>query len=597
MNRKAVSDLLLRVVWGAIVLWAFFGGVLAVGQAAPLANPCPRFQPGSEVTQGPDLFSHDGVLNVDLNYYTTVDTTIPLDSAPMPVPPPLATGLQQFCFTTPDGKEQPTLHVWPGDHLVIHVRNNASSSLAFEADQTIDYNQAPGENNTAMVGIAPDSPCLAANLTPASTNIYFHGLNIANKCGQNDVLRTIINSGQRFTYDVEIPDNTPPGLYWYHPHVHGTTDGTNQGGASGALIVEGIQNIQPAVAGLREQTLVFRDQPVPGGPFPLIGSEVPSWDLTVNYVTISSCQFPQPCDPTQFIGDFKPALMQMKPGEKQFWRVLDATNHIPLHLQLLYDGVPQPLQIVALDGVPVNSDDGTEEGRIVTRTDILLEPSARAEFIVKGPSESVKNAVFQTLRVSTGPGGDNHPQRPLFTIQASDDAPEPPLTIPRVSEVPDPQTFGDLADAKPTKTRKLIFSEVLQDPNNPLGPTNFFLTPEGATPTLFTIDNPPTIVTRQGSVEDWTIENHAMEDHAFHLHNLHFLLLAIDGVPVPREQQQYMDVVDSVFWDGVSAYPTVTVRLDFRGADVGDLIYECNYLFHADFGMRGIIRVLPKDEN
>ena len=88
-----------------------------------------------------------------------------------------------------------------------------------------------------------------------------------------------------------------------------------------------------------------------------------------------------------------------------------------------------------------------------------------------------------------------------------------------------------------------------------------------------------------------------MEDHAFHLHNLHFLLLAIDGVPVPREQQQYMDVVDSVFWDGVSAYPTVTVRLDFRGADVGDLIYECNYLFHADFGMRGIIRVLPKDEN
>lgn len=146
---------------------------------------------------------------------------------------------------------------------------------------------------------------------------------------------------------------------------------------------------------------------------------------------------------------------------------------------------------------------------------------------------------------------------------------------------------------KPRATRNLYFSEVLQDPNNPLGPTNFFLTPVGGTETVFTIENPPAIVTTQGSVEDWTIENHAMEDHAFHIHNLHFLLLAINGVPVPRDQQQYLDVVDLPFWDGVSAYPNVTVRMDFRGADIGDLIYECNYLFHSDFGMRGIIRVLP----
>ena len=136
----------------------------------------------------------------------------------------------------------------------------------------------------------------------------------------------------------------------------------------------------------------------------------------------------------------------------------------------------------------------------------------------------------------------------------------------------------------------------MQHPNNPLGPTNFFLTPQGATPTLFTIDNHPATVTRRGSVEDWTIQNQAMEDHAFHLHNLHFLLLAKNGVPVPRDQQQYRDVVDLPFWDGVSAYPSVTVRMDFRGADVGDLIYECDYLFHADFGMRAIARVLPKRE-
>jgi FtsP/CotA-like multicopper oxidase with cupredoxin domain len=213
-------------------------------------------------------------------------------------------------------------------------------------------------------------------------------------------------------------------------------------------------------------------------------------------------------------------------------------------------------------------------------------------------------AVFKTLRFPTGPTGDNHPERPLFTIQASPSAPEPPLTIPRDSDLPGLQSLAALADAKPSATRNLYFSEVLQDPNNPLGPTNFYLT-EGicssatctGTPTLFSPNNPPAIVTTQGSVEDWTIQNTAMEDHAFHIHNLHYLVVAVNGVPVPRDQQQYQDVAILPFWDGVSAYPNITVRLDFRGADVGDVLYECTFLTHADFGMRAFVRVLPKDQN
>ena len=156
-----------------------------------------------------------------------------------------------------------------------------------------------------------------------------------------------------------------------------------------------------------------------------------------------------------------------------------------------------------------------------------------------------------------------------------------------------------------TKTRNLYFSEVLQDPNNPLGPTNFYLTEgicssgicTGATPTFFSPNNPPALVTTQGSVEDWTIQNTATEDHAFHIHNLHFLVVAVDGVPLPEDQQSYQDVVLLPFWDGVSAYHNVTVRLDFRGADVGDLLYKCTFLTHADFGMRAFIRVLPNPSN
>jgi len=125
-----------RIVLSAI---AFCSVLLLAPAALAAQNPCPRFTPGSVVTQPADLFSRDGVLSVNLIYYTTVDPNIPVDQAPNPVPPPFATGLQLFCFTTPDGQEQPTLHVWPGDHLIIHVKNNAPNSLVFEPDGTIDY--------------------------------------------------------------------------------------------------------------------------------------------------------------------------------------------------------------------------------------------------------------------------------------------------------------------------------------------------------------------------------------------------------------------------------------------------------------------------
>ena len=60
-----------------------------------------------------------------------------------------------------------------------------------------------------------------------------------------------------------FPTDEPPGPYWYHPHVHGLSEMAVQGGA-GAIMVDGIQNVQPKVAGLPKRILVIRDQNVSG---------------------------------------------------------------------------------------------------------------------------------------------------------------------------------------------------------------------------------------------------------------------------------------------------------------------------------------------
>jgi FtsP/CotA-like multicopper oxidase with cupredoxin domain len=533
---------------------ALFALSLLVPVCALAQQPCPRFPAGSTLAAPPDLFSDDGVLTVNFTYETRVDQN----------------GNTLFCFVTDNGTQNPTLHVRPGDLLVINFKNGLSASAAPHGSRMMSMMAVSG---------SPSDTCGAVTMTSTSVNIHYHGTNTSPTCHSDEVIHTLVNAGESFQYRVQFPSNEPPGLYWYHPHVHGIAETAVQGGASGAIIVEGIENVNPAVAGLRERVMVIRDNHVPGNPTP--GGAVPSWDLSVNFIPV-----PYPT--------YTPAVIPMRRGEKQFWRVVNATADTVLDLQVQYDGVPQPLQVIGLDAVPVGSQDGTGTGRSFTATDILLATAARAEFIVTAPGPGVKNATFLTLGIDTGPIGDNDPQRPIGTITTSGHDERAVRSVPAKSGPPGPQRFAGLRDAHPTVNRTLYFSEVLSDPNNPLSPTNFFITVDGATPTLFAATNPPAIVTTQGSVEDWTIQNRTGENHEFHMHQIHFLQLEQNGVPVANGQ--YLDMIQVPYWTGSGPFPSVKVRMDFRGPDIGDFVYHCHILGHEDNGMMAIIRVNPGDD-
>jgi FtsP/CotA-like multicopper oxidase with cupredoxin domain len=504
---------------------------------ATAANPCPRFAAGSTVSEPPALYSSAGFLVVNLSYNTIKEG-----------------GQQLYCFTTANGQESPTLHVQPGDFLTINLKNNLPKPVS------------------AGMTLSNSTVCGDTTVDASSVNMHFHGVNAPPTCAGDEVIYTLIDSGHTFTYNFQIPIDEPPGLYWYHPHIHGLAEAAVLGGATGAIVVDGIENVQTAVSGLPERILVVRDQvTLPGDPPP--GGGVPSWDISVNYVPI-------------LWPNFKPAAISMKPGEKEFWRVVNSSADTIADFQLLYDGVPQTIQIVGLDGVPTGSQDATAMGALVPVTDIRVPPGGRVEFIMTGPAMTVKLARFMTLIINTGPDGDNDPGRPLILITPNPAAPTPALTVPITTAALGPQRFAGLASATPNTSRQLYFSE-----NNPL--SQFFITVQGATPTLFSVANPPAIITKQGSVEDWVIQNQTLENHEFHIHQIHFLLMSKNGVPVSAANQQMLDTIDIPHWDGVGPYPSVTIRLDFRGPDIGDFVYHCHILEHEDGGMMAIIRVIP----
>jgi FtsP/CotA-like multicopper oxidase with cupredoxin domain len=149
---------------------------------------------------------------------------------------------------------------------------------------------------------------------------------------------------------------------------------------------------------------------------------------------------------------------------------------------------------------------------------------------------------------------------------------------------------------KPARTRTLYFSEKPHDPKDPNSPTDFYITVDGQEPKLFDPnDMTPNIVVHQGDVEDWIIENRTVELHAFHIHQIHFMLVAWNGIPL--DEPFLRDTINVAYWDGRSRqYPSAKLRMDFRDPNVvGTFVYHCHLLEHEDGGMMGLVRVEPRN--
>jgi FtsP/CotA-like multicopper oxidase with cupredoxin domain len=499
-------------------------------------------------------------------------------------------GAIRYCYTDSAGHESPTLRVHPGDLVVLHL-TNALTDLGHGSNP-------PMHTHAHSAG----NPCTSGVMSAVSTNLHFHGLTSPPLCHQDDVLKTSVQPGDApFEYRFHIPADEPPGLYWYHPHIHGFSKDQLLGGASGALIVEGIERAKKATAGLAERVFIIRDldlvnpNATPAQSEPVVpkfmidrdgdaanngtGFGKPAKDLSINYIPV-----PYP--------DYPPATIQMRPGERQLWRVLNASAITYLNLSVLFNRVPQTLGLVAMDGVPMNENDA-EKDSVDPQTHIGLPPGARVEFIVTGPPEG-ETGLLVTRTVDTGPGGENDPNRMLAKITASPDAPESRSRLESSPEPLAPPRETWLGAVLPVRVRHLYFSEKLLDPNDPTSAVEFYLTVDGEEPKMFDMSSGiPNIIAQQGTVEDWIIENRSRELHAFHIHQLHFLLLDYSGRPVNEDFVR--DTVNVPYYDGRSlAYPSVRLRMDFRDPNVvGTFVYHCHLLEHEDKGMMGSIEVKP----
>jgi FtsP/CotA-like multicopper oxidase with cupredoxin domain len=311
----------------------------------------------------------------------------------------------------------------------------------------------------------------------------------------------------------------------------------------------------PEVARLRERILILRDR--------VIEENDPEATRLRRAVEIpaQSCgaSTGQPERLFTVNGTVRPQI-PIRAGERQFWRIVNASPDLYADVQI--DG--EPLEIVALDGMPLAYHDRKHPARIASH--VLLPPAGRLEAIVTGPRAGAKSSM-RTKCFDTGPDGDPNPSMALADLV---DVKAPPL-VRRTSSV---ETQGPVF-APPTDS--ILASLKKHAPEFTVTFTEdkhgFYINGKRYSPS----DGPMTTV-RIGGYHRWRIVNKTDEVHPFHIHQVHFLFYARNDQTVTG--LAWLDTVN------VPVQGSVDLVMDFTDPIIrGVSLFHCHLLSHEDKGM------------
>ena len=458
-----------------------------------------------------------------------------------------------------------------------------------------------------------------------STNLHLHGLDIAPHLfapvGTADPTAKMlrIEPGASFDYQFQIPADHPPGLYWYHPHLHGSTAVQAVSGMAGGLIVAGDIDEVPEIKAARDLPLVIQDI----GLFPGVTDAEPwSYDFEQNaiwqtlggnvtkYNPATNTQeatnpplasgfttgdyplrffllngepfFQEAHNPSPNQGQhpiptpLPPPRIEVAPGEVVRFRMLNACsdNMMPIVVE------GHEMHLLALDGVnfpevrviPVYSG-STGEGQV------RLSPGNRAEFLVKALATPGKQYAIHQL--AQNDQFLTSAAKVLAVIVVTGPANDMPLP----TKLPVQKRYFPVDPNPPIRNvRNVLFSGTFPPVVNPYVGIDFTINnnsyDEAAVPQVVSLN----------SSEIWNLEifgqhHGGTEGHPFHIHVNHFEPLTLTDKTDPKNPivtkyppGTFMDTI----W--VPARSVVTIRMHFKQW-AGKSVYHCHILPHEDTGM------------
>lgn len=423
---------------------------------------------GMPLTEPVQRYSRNGVLRVDLTAHPKV-----LDVSGSPL---VARPFNDSLFG-------PTLHVRPGDKLVVKFRND----------------------------------------TDQHTNIHYHGIHMSPNGRADNVFRDF-KAGGTYKSVVRMPRDHAIGTFWYHTHYHGNANSQVQGGLTGLLIVDGFDRLvashtpasgRPAVRGdiampamPKERQIILRDVVTKSG------TNVIAFDKGGGESALRR----------RLVNGLLEPTFDLASGQTQLWRIANVGANIWYKLRL----PGHRFHVVAEDGVPV--------WKVWKARTLYVPPGKRFDVLVQGgkPGDyTLRTAHFDGGVSFTGSG------TPAYDGAAANLAhvtvtgpPRPPGPLPKRMASQAREQREDLANQPIAKKRRFSFSLSLNAEQGFRAMINgkvYDPAEKPVTPVL-------------GTVEEWTLVNNSTEMHPFHIHVNDFQVMSVNGKPFHAKGRQ--DIVD-----------------------------------------------------
>lgn len=471
---------------------------------------------------------------------------------------------------------------------------------------------------------------------PNSTNLHVHGLHV-----NPGIVSTTpevygdyvvddpdkgVHPGQSRQHQFDIGGDHPPGAYWYHPHLHGSTAMQVGSGMAGALLIKGAIDQVPEIAAARERVFVFQ------APIHNEAGLLESFVQVADNGGVAASQTGVPTgEPPFLVNGVRVPRLVMRSGEVQNWQFLNAAIFKFLNLSL--DG--HALNVYSFDGntratlLPVGP---IVPDPKVVQTGVVLAPGNRASVLVKAGAPGTYQ--LRTLTVGVTKFANLLPDVLAEVVVLEGTA--PPMNLP-AGPLPMPAALAPITDqelaAAGGMKRTVVFRAVTNPTNGGLpklpvteAPANQVVFPgdelkdwvfnalndKGEPNTLSntvlgvgspSASGPPGSLTEiipfqsarakkqtvaLGSVEEWTVYNMNNVRHPFHIHvNPCWVVKASDQ---PGMQPYWADTI--ALPPGTPEAPgSITFRsrfLDFRGA----YVLHCHMLAHEDMGMMQVVEVV-----
>mgnify|MGYP002381495949 CR=1 FL=1 len=392
-----------------------------------------------------------------------------------------------------------------------------------------------------------------------TTNLHTHGLHVS-PAGNADNVLIAIAPGEEFFYEIKIPTDHPPGTFWYHPHVHGSTALQVSSGMEGALIIEGDIDQVPAIAAATEQVLVFQQ----------IDYATADNKLNRNEKKGTLEDFNRPFNNGDWANGKRNTLIsgrlapvfEAQPGEVQRWRLIDAGVEETVAFKIIGpDNKPVPQQLFAMDGITT--------GRLDALEQVTLYPGYRADVLIRAPDREGDYAILdeETAGDTTIKALNQEPRKRLGTLRVRGARKQ--MALPTQAELAPLAPYKPIEDQEITGQQKVHFGTLATRP----GTYPFALNGAAFDPAA-----PPRKL-KLGGVDEWTISSEIIGPHIFHIHINPFEVIEADG-------RRYWK--DTLF---VKSGATVKVRTRYVRY-VGQFVIHCHILPHEDLGMMQVVEVV-----